>query len=111
MMKKNNTSPQHIDEILASLDSIRRAEAPDFFLTRLEGRLANRSAELHGWVWFNRPVLSFATLCLLLVLNVFVISNFLQSDSRSTNNATGIEVFAEEYDLNGTSVYNEKPTP
>jgi hypothetical protein len=107
-MTPENTQPPSVEEILASLDSMDRAGAPAFFYTRLQAKLDNRVSSADSWIWIHKPVLSFATLGLLLVLNVFAISKFLQKDQSSATSGSGIETFAKEYGLDGSSVYTEK---
>jgi hypothetical protein len=109
-MKKEQPVQQHIDDILQSLDSLQRAEPQPFFYTRLQAKLENRPAE-KTWEWLSKPVFSLATLLLLLVLNIAVISSYLSTKTAVTQPSTDIERFAKEYNLDGSSAYNDKPEP
>lgn len=110
-MKKEPFSEKQIDDILQSLDGMQRAELQPFFYTRLQAKLENRGTERNTWAWVSKPVFSFATLLLLLVLNIVAISSYLGSKKVVAQTATGIENFAKEYDLDGSSAYTDKPEP
>lgn len=110
-MKKEQPAQQHFDDIMQSLDGMQRAEPQRFFYTRLQAKLESRSAEKSSWGWLSKPVFSFTTLLLLLVLNIAVISSYLKPKTAVTQTSTGIENFAKEYSLDGSSAYNEKPEP
>ena len=110
-MEQRNSTPPTIDEILQSLDGMQKAETPPFFYTRLQAKLDKRSEPSAGnWSWVTRPAFSLVTLGLLLLLNVAAITGYLkQQRSSSVNQTSGIEKFAAEYNLDGSSVYNDKP--
>jgi hypothetical protein len=110
-MKKEQPSQQHIDAILQSLDGMQRAEPQPFFYTRLQAKLENRPAERSTWGWIGKPVFSFATLLLLLVLNITAINSYLKTKTAVTQTSTDIERFAKEYNLDGSSAYTDKPEP
>jgi hypothetical protein len=109
-MKKEEPVQPHIDDILQSLDGLQRAEPQPFFYTRLLARLENHPAE-KTWEWLSKPVFSLATLLLLLVLNIGVISSYLNTKTAVTQPSNDIESFAKEYYLDGSSAYNDKPEP
>lgn len=90
------------EDILNSLNGIKRAEAPAFLYTRIEGRLHNGKAVLPAWV--SRPAFSFAILALLLIVNVVAFTRYRQTQPAASA-ATGIQGFAEEYSLTGSSVF------
>jgi hypothetical protein len=89
------------EDILNSLNGMKRAEAPAFLYTRIEGRLHNAKTVLPAWV--SRPAFSFAILALLLIVNVVAFTRYQQTQSASA--VSGIQGFAEEYSLTGSSVF------
>ena len=93
------------DDILQSIEGIQRAEAPDFFYTRLMGRM--QQPVIPPALWIKKPVLAFATLLLLLVLNITAISQFLHKREPAAQQS-GIQGFASEYGLDGSSSYQDK---
>lgn len=74
-MSKKTDIHTKVEEALASIDNIKRAEANPFLYTRLEARLAR--TELNVWERVSRavtrPAVALATLSLVLVLNVAVV--------------------------------------
>ncbi|MEO8763213.1 MAG: hypothetical protein ABI416_02955 [Ginsengibacter sp.] len=63
-----------IDEVLNSMDSIERAVPRPFLFTRLEARMQN---DKNIWIRLSsfvaRPVVAFACICFVLILNAMVI--------------------------------------
>ncbi len=108
-MKKENATQQLIEETLQSLDGISKAEPAPFFYTRLQPKLDNRVSNTNHWSWISKPVFSFATLGLLVILNIAAISaNLKKEPGNNRNAANGMQHFAQEYNLDGSSVYNDK---
>ncbi len=75
-MRTNTDIRRRVDEAMASIDAIGRAEPKPFFFTRLEARLARNSG--NGWDRLSkavtRPAIAFATLAVVVVLNAAVIA-------------------------------------
>jgi len=74
-MKNNNNIDKMVEEALNSVDSIKRAEARPYLLTRIYARMDKDTAsiwEKAGW-YVSRPALAFAGLCLVLLINALVI--------------------------------------
>lgn len=103
---------EETEAALQSLDGINRADVPPFFYTRLQAQLDKRSAPAnHLWMIITKPAISLVTLSLLVILNVTAISYYMRSSKKANSNpSTGIEAFAQEYDLSATSLYNTKTT-
>ena len=109
-MEPKKSTPHNIDEILSSIDGISRAELSPFFYTRVQASLDKRS-EAAGSFWslITRPAVSLATFSLLLVLNIVAINYFIKNAKHSASGGTaGIQLFAQEYDLTNSTVYNDK---
>jgi hypothetical protein len=105
---------EQIEKTIASIDAISKADAPPFFYTRLQARLAEKTAAPASFqIAGLRPVLSLAVLSLLVVLNITTIRSYLRSARTETGeqqSANGIQSFADTYNLGGSSVFTDKTT-
>ena len=110
-MESRKSTLEEIESTLQSIDGISRADMPPFFYTRLQAKLEKRSA-IHTpfWMVLTRPVVSLVTLSLLVILNVAAISYYMRSSSQNVTeeSVSGIQKFAQEYDLDASSVYTNK---
>jgi ABC-type uncharacterized transport system permease subunit len=98
-----------IEATLQSFDGMQQATVPPFFFTRLQARIDKQSAEKGFWNYLSRPIVTVITVSVLLVLNVGVVSLFLQSEKQTTEKVTSDrENFAQEFGLNSTSSYYDK---
>src|SRR5258706_14115024 len=98
----NNEKTHRIEEILNSLDSSRRAPAPDFFYSRLKARM-QRGFERGSKRWILRPVYALAVLVLVLIVNITVMLSSKQAtDNTATDNETA-QTIAAEYNLNDSN--------
>ena len=110
-MEHRKFTHEEIEKIVESMDGIGRAEMPPFFYTRLQAKLDNTSSSNNFWVVITRPAFSLITLSLLVVLNVAAITYFIKTPKKTmSHEASGIQTFAQEYDLTVSTVYNDKPT-
>ena len=97
-MKKNITPL--VDEHIESLKGINEYVKDDFFYTRLKARMQNKNTDA-GWSFPLQPVWVLATMVLLLVINVFMLSQKNTELSKTIvdrNGTTTIKSFAEAYD-------------
>lgn len=94
-----------IEEILNSLDTIKRAEAPDFFYTRLKARMEKETEVAVKKHWVLRPVYTFAALILLLVVNTFILLKN-EGVKQTETNIDPMQSIAAEYNLNDNSLYD-----
>lgn len=98
---------QKADRILNSLNGLKKAEAPDFFYTRLKGRMQHEFVPESRP--FLRPVWLSSALVLLLLVNVFSVLKLNHPDvklkDQSVEKPASLESFADAYNLNTTSVY------
>lgn len=97
------------NKILDSLTGLQKAAAPDFFYTRLLGRMQQEIKPVKKPLLVLRPVFVTAALFTVLVINVFSIMQFGKTPqpgktAHSTQPAT-LESFAEAYNLNTATVY------
>lgn len=75
-MNENKHTQSRVDAILNSTNGIKRAEANPFLYTRIMSKLGEERsvwAVISGFV--TRPAVVLSTLCLVIVLNVFVVVN------------------------------------
>ena len=94
-----------IDEAMQSLDGIEKASARPFFFTRLEARMQREKSRWETISSFlSKPVVAFASICLIIVINAAVIlsSSSLKnsSDQQNTELAT-----ADEYNSVSAPLY------
>ena len=97
------------EKILNSLTGVQKVAAPDFFYTRLLGRMQNEMEPKRKSFLLLRPAFVTAALFAVLVINIFSIMQFdkapqHKSTSPSAKPAT-LESFADAYNLNTESVY------
>ncbi|MEJ0103019.1 MAG: hypothetical protein WDO19_10865 [Bacteroidota bacterium] len=74
MIQKNNID-QRVEETLNSLDGIQQASAGPFFYTRLKARLEQTEKSVLDAIssFISRPAMVFATICVVLLLNMIVL--------------------------------------
>lgn len=107
---QNKFSQDKVLSIMESLGGIQSAVAPDYFYTRLKGKM--QPAEEKKKFFILRPAFITATLSLLLIINIV---SLLKTDKASEHNANSnaaynnkpatIESFANAYNMNAGSVY------
>lgn len=93
-----NNRNNRIDEVLNSLDGVKRPSAPDFFYTRLRAKLEKGLLD-NNPKWVLRPAYIFSALLLVITINAFV---FLKNQNQTTvvdNNETVQQSIAAEYNL------------
>ena len=109
---KDEFTDKKIDAAMHSLDRVEKASPRPFFFTRLEARMQNERN-----VWYKlssfvaRPIVAFACICFVLIINASVI---LLSDTKSSPlTQTGPELAtADEYSQVNSTIYefeNVKP--
>jgi len=102
---------KRIEEALSSLDGIQRATPRPFFYTRLMAKIEQNEKG----VWENvssfitRPVMLFATVCIVLLLNVAVLYKNHVSSAKITAAEQLEQVPNDAYDVasnTNTTIYN-----
>lgn len=97
------------ERILNSLDGIQKTGAPDFFYTRLSGRMLNEFAQKRKNFFVLKPVFAAAALSVILIINVFFLtqsnSNPAKESVVDTKKPASIESFVKAYDMGTASVY------
>jgi hypothetical protein len=104
---QNKFSEEKVLSIMESLGGIQPAVAPDFFYTRLKGKM--QPAEGKKTIFILRPAFITATLAVLFIVNVI---SLLQTDKTPKPDSTvvyskpaTIESFAAAYNMNTATVY------
>lgn len=102
-----------IDAVLQSADEIERAEPRPFLFTRIEARMQNEKniwSKISSFV--ARPVVAFACICFVLIINAMVIFLANTSGNALTQNSTELAAPDEYSQASATSLYefeNVKP--
>jgi hypothetical protein len=96
----NIQNNKKVDDILNSLDSVKRASAPDFFYTRLKARMEKRLEPVAQRPWILRPVFAFAALVIVVLINAAVIFQGQNSTETNGSDTDTYQSIAAEYNLN-----------
>ena len=80
---------QKVDDALNSIDQIERASIPPYFFTRLEARMQKG---ITFWekatIFLAKPVVAFASICIILFLNIYIISSSPENGMNMANQTT-----------------------
>lgn len=97
------------ERILNSLDGLQKAAAPDFFYTRLTGRMQNEQEVTRRSVFQLRPAFITTILVLLFAVNIISLTQLDKKPEQKavirTNKPATIESFAQAYNMETGSVY------
>lgn len=92
-------SDYEIEKILESMDGISKASPRPFFFTRLEARMMYK--EKNVWeklsIFLSRPIVAFASICLVLMINAFVIFSGPATSDSSNENGVELATVVDEY--------------
>ena len=104
-----NKDLKRADRILNSLDKMQKATAPDFFYTRLSGRMQNELEVKRKPFFILRPAFITASLLVVLAGNIISLNRLNGSPAQKTklqsSKQATIESFAEAYNMSTVSVY------
>ncbi len=88
-----------IEDAMQSIDGIKKAAPTHFFFTRLEARMQNKK---NIWekitVFLAKPSIAIASICLILMINSFVLFSFLKiknSASIQNNELAAIDEYSQ----------------
>lgn len=98
--KRNN----QIEEIIGSLDNVKRATAPDFFYTRLKARMENELVTKPRRSWILQPVYILGVLLVVLAVNAAVLLKGSSTDTTIPETDT-MQSIASEYSINSNLTY------
>ena len=104
-----NKNLNRADRILNSLVGLQKATAPDFFYTRLNGRMQNETETKRKTYFMLRPAFITSSLVIILAMNIISLSHFskqaVQKDTVQSGKPATIESFADAYNMGSTNVY------
>lgn len=105
-------SSKKIDEVMQSLNRVEKASPSPFFFTRLEARMEREKSSWEKISSFvAKPVVAFACICLVIMINAWVIFSSRNSQN-STEQQTSELATTDEYNLVSSTFYefvNAKP--
>ena len=101
---ENNDSNKRVDKIVESLNGLQKAVAPDYFYTRLTGKMQNELVSDSKPFFLLRPAFAASVLAVLFIINVISITQF-NKQIKQTNKPVTIESFTEAYGMNSATVY------
>lgn len=106
-----NNHLNRVEKILSSLDNLQKVNAPDFFYTRLTGRMQNEAAIKTKPFFLLRPAFITTLLFVVLIINIISLTRLdkkpVQKQIVKTNKPATIESFAEAYNMQTASLYEQ----
>lgn len=92
---------KNIDEILDSLDGVKRATPPGFFYTRLRARMEKEAGTARSMPRILRPSWIMAMLAVILIINVTVIlQSGKKTDTSTASESEKLQSIAADYNMN-----------
>ena len=90
-----------LDEIIESVNDIKRASPGPYFFTRLQQRLQSNRAGILERIgsWISRPVIAFGSLLIIIILNIAVLTNKSFKSDRFEDNG-------DEYTIASTTIFD-----
>lgn len=96
---------KNIDHQIDLLDNIQTVPVSPFFKNRVLQQVSSiESVEEYKMSWLT-PKLQWAALALIVVVNIVAVYYTVSQSAIETNTSTGIESFAEQYQLIVTDTY------
>lgn len=99
-IEKNNRT----EEILSSLDHLKKAVAPDFFYTRLRARMEKGYEKTRTRSWVLRPAFAMAIIVVVLIINAAVLLRGNESTETAVNDTDSEQSIASDYSLNDNTI-------
>jgi hypothetical protein len=104
-MDKDNID-RRIEKATHSIDHIERVSPRPFFSTRLEARMLRESETwMRVSTFFTRPVIAFASVCFIVLLNLFIVFGDINPETTTAQQINEYPA-ADEYTLIATSLYD-----
>ncbi len=102
-MKRKPLNTGLVDEYLHAVEGMKEAETNLFFYTKLKRRMENQAGE--EWMLPLKPAWMIASLCLLLVVNGFIVSEQFAITKNNIIANSPLQNIATAYDLSIQSTY------
>ena len=107
MGNKNNKNT--VDRVMTSLDGLIKTAAPDFFYTRLIGRMQSELEPERKPFFILRPAFLTSVLSIALVINIAFLTQENKPAKQNAVTNTGkpatLESFAKAYNMDAASLY------
>lgn len=106
-MNKNEQINKLVEEALASVDNVNRAEAKPYLFTRINARMSKGTEsawEKAGW-FIARPAVAFTGLCLIILINAMVFTFSNSSDEEITVEQVA-QAPADEFSYTVATIYD-----
>ena len=108
-MQDTNENRKRIEDILNSLDDVRRAEANPFFYTRLMAKINGRDSRWEKLAsLISKPAFAIAVVVLFLVINFAVLYGSSSNASSASQDTSSLAV-ENDYGLSVSSLYDINP--
>ena len=101
-MKTENNSKTN--EILSSLDQLKKATAPDFFYTRLKARMEKGYEKTRTRSWVLRPAFALAVILVVLIVNASILLRGNGATEDNGNDTDLVQTIASDYNLNDNTI-------
>lgn len=97
-----------MEEILSSLDGVKRASAPDFFYTRLKAKMEKNLAPVASKRRVLYPAYALAAVLIVMLINAAIIfTKNNTNDTAFTGDSETLQSIAAEYSISDVSSINE----
>lgn len=107
-MNKQDKINNLVEEALNSLDDVQRAAPKPFLLTRINARMNSGTTsvwEKAGWL-ITRPAVAFTGLCLIVLLNVWVVVLFNKSSDSPAIAEQALQSQGDELSYTSATIYD-----
>jgi len=111
-MSKKPDIRKNMEEVMNSLDRIRRASPQPFLYTRIMARLAESKSEsgLERFILIiSKPSFTIAAITLFLLINLAVVFHFSSNSTTPSHDDSASVISDNEYRLSVSSLYDINP--
>lgn len=100
-----NNDNNGTENIINSVNGIKKAEMPPYFYTRLIARMENELVKEPKPFFIIRPAFLSACLLIVFTFNLVALKQRVELKKQSAQHTATIDNFANDYNLNTESVY------
>jgi len=103
---------QEVNKTLDSLEGLKKAEANPWLFTRIKARLEREEKSVWSKAisFIGKPAIAFAAILLVVIINASVIVKSSSGQTQSTGQDPE-QLFASEYNLSDTTIYDSTIDP
>jgi hypothetical protein len=95
----NKRTEDELEKTLEVVGSIKKAEMPPFFYTRLKARMENEKLTSGKPVWILKPAFAISLLIITMAINGLTLKSFVQKNANKSSSINAKEVFLNEYNI------------